>query len=128
MTQPQHTFTPPTLDGKVLTLDQMAMVGLESQAGIAVPGQPPRCYRCGQVAAWNAAVRLDAGGHTVGFALFFHCVEHRPAGGALMLPYCLERAISVVVPPPSSSWAVVNGLPEPPQAGLPPLDAPPRLG
>ena len=125
MPAPEHHIQPALLDGKPLDLSQMAVLGCEVQLGSA-DGQPPRCHICGAPATWNAAVRLDLVGHTVGYALLFHCLAHRPTPTPVIVA---GRTLECMVPPPSSNWAVVNGEPEPSGApGWPRLPGPPRLG
>lgn len=119
-----HIVTPATLDGRVLDAAQMSVLGCELLLGCA--GGPPRCHACGVEATWNGAVHLQVGGHTVGYAILYHCLQHRPVGGPLALPG--GGTVMLVVPPPSSNWATMNGLPAPGGSPLPPLAPPPRLG
>lgn len=116
MAADEHVIVPATMDGRALAPDEMAAVGLQLQLGVA-EGVRPRCHTCGEDAPWHCAVRLDAGNVTVGYALLYHCLAHRPTGAPLVVG---GRVAQVLVPPPSSGWAVVNSIPE-----LPP---PPHLG
>ena len=76
----------------------------------AIVGQQPTvaCHVCGVPAFWRCEVRLDEDGKTIGYAVLYHCLAHRPESKATCL------AADVVAPPPSTNWRVVNGTTDQP--------------